>query len=52
MTYFIVTSVIGSLIAFGLTGWVFRRANNPKLRWSWFFIVRVVLMILVYLHPR
>ena len=52
MTYFLVTSAIGSVFAFWLTGWVFRGANHPKLRWFWFFIVRAVLMILVYLHPR
>ena len=50
MAYFLVTTLIGSLFAFGLTNWVYR--DNPKLRWFWFFIVRAVFMIMVYLHPR
>jgi hypothetical protein len=49
MTYFLVTSVIGSLIAFWFTGWTFRGVNNRLSRWLWFFVIRAVIMILAYL---
>jgi hypothetical protein len=52
MTYFLVTSAMGGLVAFWFTGWFFRGANNPKSRWLWFFIIRVVIMILAYLPLR
>jgi hypothetical protein len=50
MTHFLVVSFISSLFALWLTGWVYR--DNRKLRWFWFVVVRVVIMLIAYLPPK
>ena len=48
MTHFLVVSFISSPFAFWLTGRIY--PDNRKLQLFWFFVVRVVLMVIVYLH--
>ena len=50
MAHFFIISLISSLFAFGLSGWAYR--ENRKLRWFWFVVVRVVIMVIAYLPPR
>jgi hypothetical protein len=50
MTHFLIVGFISGLFAFWLTGWVYR--DNQKLRWFWFFVVRMVILVIAYLPRR
>jgi hypothetical protein len=50
MTHFLIVGFISGLFAFWLTGCVYR--DNPKLRWGWFFVVRVVIMVIAYFPSK
>lgn len=50
MTHFLIVSFTSGLFAFLLSGWVYR--DNRKLRWFWFFVVRILIMVIAYLPQK